>query len=115
MIRRYWPDALIACVIFAICLAVYNSTLPRNLVTPDAWHVPILFGSPGQPSGPGVRPLVLYRVVDQAPELVVADADPQVSVREVAVGIGFPFRLPDYEAEWEAVLDLGKITILPTE
>jgi hypothetical protein len=182
--------------------------LPRDLVSPDAWHVPVIFGSPGQPgSGPGIRPLVLYHVTDQAPELVVADAAPQIDVGEEAagwvlvgydlenpevksgdilhltlywratgavqrvlvstlldgapleihepgmgnlpryiqefrpprdgvlvedywvvvprtmeagsalltVGLGLPFRLPDGEAEWEAVLNLSEITILPGE
>ncbi len=272
MLRRYWPDILIACVIFAVCLAVYNSTLtpslsykspdgnelatipywlvydvrpdvamphlphanprpgdlagrkvyttirldsreagrgpgalPRNLVSPDAWHVPVLFGSPGESgSGPGIRPLVLYHVTGEAPKLIVADAEPQVEMGEEAagwvlvgydlekrkvrtgtalhltlywrgaaapqrvlvstllkgtaleihepgmgnlsryiqefhpprdgvlvedyqvvvprtteagtatlsVGIGFPFRLPGGEAEWEAVLDLGEVTPL---
>ena len=182
--------------------------LPCDLVSPDAWHVPVLFGSPGQPgSGPGIRPLVLYHVSDEAPALVVAGAAPQVEVGEgtagwvlvgydleerevragdtlhltlywratgvlhrvlmstllestpleihepgmgnlsryvqefhpprdgilvedyrvvvpratgagtttLAVGVGFPFRLPDGEAGWEAVLNLGEVTILPAE
>jgi hypothetical protein len=182
--------------------------LPGNLVNADAWHVPVLFGSPGRSSfGPGVRPLVIYHVTDDPPELVVADATPQIEVREeaagwvllgydlesgevaagstlhltlywraaaapqrvlvstlldsvplethepgmgnlpryvqefhpprdgvlveeyrvvvpsttetgsatLAVGVGFPFRLLGGETEWEAVLDLGEITILPME
>ncbi|MFQ6099744.1 MAG: DUF2723 domain-containing protein [Anaerolineae bacterium] len=37
MVRRYSPDALIACLIFATCLVVYNSTLTPSLsyVSPD--------------------------------------------------------------------------------
>ncbi len=182
--------------------------LPRDLVSADAWHVPVLFGSAGKLGfGPGIRPLVLYHVTDEAPELVVADPDPQVEVGEeaagwelvgydlengevragdtlhltlywratgpsqrvlvstllegislethepgmgnlqryvqefhprrdgvlvedyrvvvpstteagaaaLAVGVGFPFRLPGGEGEWETVLYLGEITILPTE
>ena len=182
--------------------------LPRDLVEPDAWHVPVLFGNPGQSGlGPGIRPLVLYHVTGEAPELVVADADPQVEVGEGAagwvlvgydlkdrevraggtlhltlywrtsgapqrvlmstlledsvlethepgmgnlnryiqdfdpprdsvlvedyrvvmprtteagtatltVGIGLPFRLPDSDADWQAILDLGEVTILPME
>ena len=33
----------------------------------------------------------------------------------LSMGIGSPFRLFGGEAEWEAVLNLGEITILPTE
>ncbi|MDY6875463.1 MAG: DUF2723 domain-containing protein [Chloroflexota bacterium] len=182
--------------------------LPHDLVSPDAWHVPVLFGSPGRSgSGPGTHPLVLYQVTDQAPELVVADIAPQIDVGEesagwmlmgydlenaevragdtlhltlywqatgavqqvlvstllddapleihepgmgnlhryvqefqpprdgvlvedyrvvvprtteagsasLAVGLGFPFHLPDGEAKWDAVLDLGEIAILSME
>jgi hypothetical protein len=61
--------------------------LPRDLVTPDAWYVPVLFGSSGQSgAGHGVRPLVLYHVTTAAPELVVADAAPQYQVQEKAAG-----------------------------
>jgi len=31
MLRRYWPDALIAFIIFALCLVVYNATLTPSL------------------------------------------------------------------------------------
>jgi hypothetical protein len=61
--------------------------LPRDLLDRDAWHVPVLFGGSGQGgSGPGVRPLVLYRVTDQAPRLIVPDVDPQHDVRQRAAG-----------------------------
>ncbi len=63
--------------------------LPRGLLDRGAWHVPVLFGGSGQGgSGPGVRQLVLYRVTDQAPRLVVPEreADPQHDVRQLAAG-----------------------------
>ena len=31
MIRHHWPDVLIACIIFALCLAVYTATLTPSL------------------------------------------------------------------------------------
>jgi hypothetical protein len=31
MLRRYWPDALIALIIFALCVVVYNATLTPSL------------------------------------------------------------------------------------
>jgi hypothetical protein len=180
--------------------------LPSNLVDGEAWHVPVLFGSPGQ-SGLGLQQLVLYHVTDEPPELVVQDANPQVEIgaeaagwvllgydleraevqagdtlhltlywragqspqrvllstmieniplethepgmgnlqryaqeihplrdgviveeyrvvvprttepgeAALSIGVSHPFRQLGSDAEWEAVLDLGQITILPTE
>jgi hypothetical protein len=182
--------------------------LPRDLVSADAWHVPVLLGNSGQSGpGPGTRPLVLYHVTAEPPELVVADPEPQYEIEEeaagwvlvgydledqqvragttlhlvlywrasarpqrvlvstllggatlethepgmgnlnryvqefdpprdsvlvedyrvvvprtaepgaaaLAVGVGLPFRLPDGGVRWEAVVDLGQVTILPQE
>jgi hypothetical protein len=63
--------------------------LPAGLLDRDAWHVPVLFGGTEQGgSGPSGRPLVLYRVTDEPPRLVVPgrDADPQHHARQEAAG-----------------------------
>jgi len=46
---------------------------------------------------------------------VVVPRTTEAGTATLAVGVGFPFRPLDGEAEWEAVLDLGEITILSTE
>ena len=55
--------------------------LPRDLVPPDAWHIPILVGGGG--AGLRERPgqgLVLYQVSRTPPDLVVTDAEPSTRV-----------------------------------
>ena len=50
---------------------------PPGLISPESWLVPVLVGQAGQSSFGGMRQnLVLYEVRDEAPQLVVSEADP---------------------------------------
>jgi hypothetical protein len=60
---------------------------PPGLVSAGAWHVPVLLGgSAHSGTGLGAGSLVLYHVVDEVPEMIVAEAEPQVAVGEGAGG-----------------------------
>ena len=53
--------------------------LPPGLVDPQSWQVPVLLGQSGHGLRKG-RELALYHVTDDAPELVVQNAQPQYPV-----------------------------------
>lgn len=58
---------------------------PSGWVDEDVWSVPVLMGAVGM-GGQG-RGLTLYHVTDEAPQLVVAEAEPQHRVGERVEGL----------------------------
>lgn len=78
--------------------------LPPDLVDPQSWQVPLLLG---QSAGGLVRgrELVLYHVTDDAPELVVQDAQPQYPVGRRLGGLA----LVGYDLESESADAGGRL------
>jgi hypothetical protein len=83
----------------------------------------ILDGTPLETHGPGmgnlqrytqeIRPLRNGVIVEEYRVVVPRTTEPGAAT--LSIGVGHPLRRLSSDAGWEAMLDLGRITILPTE
>jgi hypothetical protein len=88
MLRRYWPDALIAFIIFALCLVVYNATLTPSLSykSPDGNELATVYTVLGLAHSTGYP---LYTWLGKLFTLIpIGDVAHRVNLMSAALGAG---------------------------
>lgn len=74
---------------------------PSGLTDGESWHIPLLLGGAPQSSLGGTGSLVLYRISERPPDIIVNDAEPQVEIEKEAGGwilVGYDLESREVEA-----------------